>query len=243
MRVSRLRPREEQVAELTCGQRLPLAPLHEIHLMFIAEVLTRAWEDLLSRRRATLLSGEEIEVNALMETRLIALLDEDERWSQLVRCVARGKETLSYDGSSLEKQPDLSIYLTNRSPSFPLVVECKLIDAPSRKRIALYCNDGLTRFVRGDYAWAVRESFMLAYVRDGSTISSCLVPFLAQGRAKQPDIYRTETLPELTGNAAMALAHSSHNRDFRYIGRQQNSPGAISVWHLWNSVRTEQEKR
>lgn len=239
MKLSRVRPREEQVAELTRGQCLPLAPLHEMHLMFIAEVLTRAWEDLLSRWRATLLSGGEAEVNALIETRLNTLLDEDELWSQLVRCVARGKGTVSYDGSHLEKQPDLSIYLTNRSPSFPLVVECKLIDAPARKRIALYCNDGLTRFVRGEYAWAGRESFMLAYVRDGSTISSCLVPFLAQGRAKQPDVYRTETLPESTGNAAMELARSSHNRDFRYIGQQQNGPGAISVWHLWNSVRTE----
>src|SRR5450756_2530015 len=103
MKLSRVRLREEQVAELTRGQCLPLAPLHEMHLMFIAEVLTRASEDLLSRWCATLLSGGEAEVNALIETRLNTLLDEDELWSQLVRCVARGKGTVSYDGSHLEK--------------------------------------------------------------------------------------------------------------------------------------------
>src|ERR1035441_2300250 len=140
MNLSRVYPREDQVAELTRGQSLPLAPLHEIHLMFIAETLTRAWNDLLVDRRSTLLSGREPELNTLIETRLNALLEEDQRWSQLVRDVARGKETLSYDGSHLEKRPDLSIHLTDRSPSFPLIVECKLIDAPSRKKIDLYCE-------------------------------------------------------------------------------------------------------
>jgi hypothetical protein len=233
MNSSRVYPREDQVAELTRGQSLPLAPLHEIHLIFIAEMLRRAWSDLLVERRSTLVSEGEPEVNALIETRLNALLDDDELWSQLVRGVARGKETISYDGSHLEKRPDLSIHLTDRSPSFPLVVECKLIDARSRKKIDLYCNDGVVRFVRGEYAWATREAFMLAYVRDGSTISSCLEPFLAQSRTNLPDVYLTEALPEPIGGSDMHLARSNHHREFRYIGQSQDSPGTIAIWHLW----------
>ncbi len=174
-----------------------------------------------------------------METRLNALLEEDELWSQLVRDVARGKETVSYDGAHLEKQPDLSIHLTDRSPSFPLVVECKLIDAPSEKRIKLYCDKGLARFVRGEYAWATREAFMLAYVRDGSTIWSCLKPFLAKARTLQPDIYLTDALPEAMGESGMPLARSSHNRKFRYIGQSHSSPGAIAIWHLWIAGRPQ----
>jgi hypothetical protein len=233
MNLSRVHPREDQVAELTRGQSLPLAPLHEMHLMFIAEVLTRAWNDLLVDWRSILLSGGETEVNTLIETRLNALLEEDGLWSQLVRGVARGRETVSYDGSHLEKRPDLSILLTDRNPSFPLVVECKLIDARSRKKIDLYCNDGLVRFVRGEYGWAAREAFMLAYVRDGSTISSCLEPFLAQSRTKQPDIYLTDALPESVGESDMHLARSSHSRTFRYVGQSQDIPGCIAIWHLW----------
>jgi hypothetical protein len=233
MNLSRVRPREDQIAELTRGQRLPLAPLHEIHLMFIAEVLIRAWNDLLVDRRSILLSGGETEVNTLIETRLNALLEEDELWSQLVRGVARGRETVSHNGSHLEKRPDLSIHLTDRSPSFPLIVECKLIDARSRKKIDLYCNDGLIRFVRGEYGWATREAFMLAYVRDGSTISSWLEPFLAESRTKLPDSYLTNALPESVGESDMHLARSSHNREFRYIGQPHDSPGAIAIWHLW----------
>jgi hypothetical protein len=102
MNSGRVHPREDQVAELTRGQSLPLAPLRETHLIFIAEILRRAWNDLLVDRHSILLSGGESEVNALVETRLNALLEEDKLWSLLVRDVARGKETISYDGSHLE---------------------------------------------------------------------------------------------------------------------------------------------
>jgi hypothetical protein len=239
MKLSRIHPRRDQVAELTRGQILPLAPLRELHLTFIVEVLTRAWNDLLVNRLSILLTAGETEVNTLIETRLNALIEEDERWSQLVSGVARGRETISYDGSSLEKRPDLSIHLTNRSPSFPLIVECKLIDARARKKVDLYCNDGLLRFVRGDYGWATREAFMLAYARDGSTIASCLVPFLAQSQTRQPDTYLTECLPISKGGSAIHLARSSHKRKFRYIGPSSGSPGPISIWHLWIATSTQ----
>ena len=184
-------------------------------------------------RFSILLEAEETEVNTLIETRLNALIEEDQRWSQLVSGVARGRETVSYDGSHLEKRPDLSIFLTKRSASFPLIVECKLIDVSSRKRIDLYCSDGLVRFVRGEYGWATREAFMLAYVRDGSTIPSCLEPFLAQSRTRRPDAYLTESLPSSIGGSGARLARSTHNRVFRYVGLSSGSPGAITIWHLW----------
>ncbi len=232
MKESRFHPREDQVAELTRGQSLPLAPLHEEHLKCIAAVLNRAWNDLMAERRATLLSGAEAELNSLMEIRLNALLETDALWAMLARNVARGKETISFDGSHLEKRPDLSIYLTDRSPSFPLIVECKLIDVRRRKTVDLYCEDGLLRFVRGDYGWATREAFMLAYVRDNSTIVACLRPFLHESRTKQPDVYRTDALPESISESDMHVARSSHNREFRYVGLG-NGPGAIAIWHLW----------
>jgi hypothetical protein len=116
MNKNRFHPREDQVAELTRGQSLPLAPLQEEHLRCIAAALNRAWNDLMTERRATLLSGPEAELNSLMEIRLNALIETDDLWALLARNVARGKETISFDGSHLEKRPDLSIYLTDRSP-------------------------------------------------------------------------------------------------------------------------------
>ena len=43
-----------------------------------------------------------------------------------------------------------------------------------------YCDDGLVRFVRGDYAWAMQEAMMLAYTRDGRTIAGHLIPEIAK---------------------------------------------------------------
>src|SRR5258708_13959891 len=101
----RIHPREEQIADLTRGQTIPFPPLLNVHLIYITQILARAWKDLLRRCRPTLLSGGETEVTALMETRLNALLDEDRIWSQLVRNVTRGTETISYDVSHLDKRP------------------------------------------------------------------------------------------------------------------------------------------
>ena len=233
MNPSRVRPREDQVAELTRGQVLPLTPLLEIHLRFIAEVLVRAWNDLLAERRSILVSGGETEINTLIESRLNTLLEEDGLWSLLVRVVTRGKETISFDGSHLEKRPDLSIHLTDRSPLFPLIVECKLIDALSGKKVDLYCTEGLLRFLRGEYGWATREAFMIAYVRDGSSIFSCLAPFLSQSLTKPPDVFLTDALPESIRELGMHLARSSHRREFRYISQSNGTPGVIAIWHLW----------
>ena len=67
----------------------------------------------------TVASGSEAEVTALMESRLNMMIEQDTFWRQLVFCVARGKESLSFDGSHLEKCPDLSIFLSNRTLQSP----------------------------------------------------------------------------------------------------------------------------
>lgn len=237
MSLATIRPRPDQIAELTRGVELPLAPLESIHLELIAETLAAAFRFLHTNHATTVTSGTETEVSALMETRLNALVDESGIWNQLVAGVARGKESLSYDGSHLEKRPDLSLFLTNRPRSFPLVAECKLIDGASGKDEKLYCSQGLTRFLEGDYAWASREAFMLAYVRDGSSISGRLTPYLANASTVDPPGHQVDRLPMKCGPPDLDLAQSRHHRHFQYVGQLQPStgPGPIVLWHLWLS--------
>ena len=229
--------RPEQIDELTRGLTLPLAPLHEQHLRVIADVLAIAWADLTRTRGNLLSTGSEAEINALVEARLNTLLDEHSLWGQLVRCVARGKETLSFDGAHLEKRPDLSIYLATRTPSFPLIIECKIIDIPAGKSGALYCNTGLSRFLSGEYAWSSRESFMLAYVRDQSTIASRLTPFLKTNLCLNEDPYAVINLPQISLDGH-DMAQTSHARSFKYPTRvpPHDDPGPIEIWHLWLQV-------
>lgn len=228
-------PRPEQIDELTRGIELPFASLHEEHLSLIADIVALAWDDLSRKQASTLAAGSEAEINALLEARLSRLLDEDPLWAQLVRSVARGKETVNFNGANLEKRPDLSIFLSGRSPAFPLVVECKLIDAPGGKSGALYCNKGLRRFLIGEYGWSGRDGFMLAYVRDQSTIESCLLPLLAVSRTANPDPFAVRDWPVKRRHAALDLATTRHDRAFRYVNRTMpaDEPGPIAIWHLW----------
>jgi hypothetical protein len=227
-------PRLDQIAELTRGIELPLQPLHQEHLHIITEALTAAWTDLLQRHPQVVLRDDEAAINALMETRLLARIDEDPLWAQMVRAVARGRETVSFDGTHLEKRPDLSLFLTCRNASFPLAVECKIIDETNDKSGKLYCDKGLSRFLTGDYAWATREAFMVAYVRDNSTIASALAPlFVPAPSGAIP--YAAENLIAPVGTSPPDLAKSSHRRSFRYPLQPppRDQSGAIALWHLW----------
>jgi hypothetical protein len=228
-------PRPNQILELIRGLEFPLIALASEHLEVMAEVIGGAWQDLLASQAETLATGTEPEVNALLATRLNALLDEHPLWQQLVRSVSRGSEVASFDGSHLEKRPDLSIHLSGRNPSFPLMVECKIVDAVSQRGVDTYCASGLRRFLVGEYAWAAQEGFMLAYVRDGSSIAHTLAPFLQQSQSASPPPYAVEQMPCPVALENLDGAHSKHSRAFKYLvdAPLNQKPGAISVWHLW----------
>ncbi len=203
MMASARRPRLDQVAELTRRIRLPLPAIKDTHLQVLAEGLQEAFDDLCERRPVTMATGNEPEVTTLLQTRLNGLCEEDSLWGRLVRSVARGAENISFDGSHLEKRPDLSISLYGQPRDFPLVVEAKILDGTSSRTVASYCGDrGLLRFVKGEYAWASSEAFMLAYVRDGSSIDSKLKPRLAHAMALNPARHLVEDLPIHVGSGA-----------------------------------------
>lgn len=232
MRRTRLHPRPEQVAALTQGIALPLPPLPESVLRVVAETLVRAWRELAAEHTETFSNGNEDEVTALLQFRLNKLLDDEPCWATVACGVTRDGSAISFDGSHLKNQPDLSIHLTRRHFNFPLVTECKLIDPLHDKTVALYCSHGLIRFIGGEYAWMSREAFMLGYVRDGSSIASSLRPRLAKGGATGP--WATVVAPTPIPRVPADLACSRHRRSFRYLPPTANpDPGSIELWHLW----------
>ena len=226
--------RPDQVSELTRGLRLPLAAIAGDHLEILADGLRQAFGDLRTRRSDAIATGTELEVTALMEARLNRLILEDPLWGQLVLYVGRGVESISFDGSHLEKRPDLSIVLSAADQRFPLVAEAKILDAAASKTVALYCKNGIRRFVEGEYAGGNREAFMIGYVRDGSSIDMALKDALSKAMELHPDRYLVEALPVPVESDSSDLAYTRHGRDFVYDSqRPPNSPGPISVWHLW----------
>ena len=234
MRGPSVRPRYDQVAELTRGVRLPLAPIATDHLEILAEGLQKAFDDIRADAPDTVATGEEPEVTALMQARLNRLIHEEPLWGQLVLWVGRGTESLSFDGSHLEKRPDLSIVLSGADRRFPLIAEAKILDAVASKTTRLYCENGIRRFVQGEYAWANREAFMIGYVRDRSSIDPTLKAVLREAAESDRDRYLVEALPVPVGTDPSDLAYTRHGRSFVYRNqRPPNNPGPISLWHLW----------
>lgn len=229
---TKILPRPELVAELTRGVTLPIEQLNDEHIEVLSEGLRCAFAKVSERAPNCVASGTEPELTALMEARLNSMINEDVLWGQLVRSVARGSEIASFDGSHIEKRPDLSIALTNRDARFPLEVEAKILDRTTSKTVSRYCSKGVRRFVQGDYSWGRREAFMIGYVRDGSTIATTLRAFLSRPRAKQH--YLVSDLPVAVGSGTTDLAYTRHGRSFVYANQPlSNTPGPISIWHLW----------
>lgn len=226
-----LLPRPDQIAELTRGLDLPLAAIDDIYLHIIADGVTQAFQDIRASAPAIVATGDEAEVTTLLETRLNQMVEENKIWRQLVAAVVRGKESLSFNGAHLEKRPDLSILLSARALRFPLIAEAKIIDAAKGEK--LYCSQGLRRFLNGEYGWGGREAFMIAYVRDGTTIASRLQPYLAQ--SAQATSYAVQAPPAALTVATCDAARSKHGRSFLYthMAPPANDPGAIALWHLW----------
>lgn len=226
-----LAPRPDQIAELTRGLELPLVAIEDVYLEVIAEGLGKAFDQIREHSPSTISGGDEAEVTALLQAKLNAMIEEDPVWRQLVASVVRGQESLSFDGSHLEKRPDLSIHLTARSRRFPLIAEAKVIDVS--KGESLYCGKGIRRFLNGEYGWGGREAFMLAYVRDGSTIEGRLVPYLSQ--SLQIAAYGVEDPPSAYGTFTFDAARSKHVRSFTYSHMEApaNQPGTIALWHIW----------
>lgn len=228
--------RPDQIGVLTRGLRLPLPAVDAVHLELIADGLCRAFHEIRADHPTVVATGSEAEVTALLEARLNALIGEDPFWGQLVLCAVRGKESVSFDGSHIEKRPDLSIYLSSRERNFPLIVEAKILDSVTSKTATLYCDKGLCRFLVGEYGWASQEAFMLAYVRDGSSIAGHLTPLLAKDMAQASPRYAVQLLPTSTGaSSGRDLAWSRHDRTFVYIHQAPPAqrPGPVTVWHLW----------
>lgn len=225
------KPRLDQVAAMTAGVTLPLTGVPDHVLQEISENLRIAFSGVRTNDPGAFSDLDEVETTQLLESKLNEWIADGGLLADLVLAVARGKEFGSFDAGRLELRPDLSIYLKDVDPRFPLLAEAKILDAAASKTVRLYCENGIRRFVEGDYAWANREALMLGYVRDGSTINDTLKPYLST----HADKYQVARLPAIAGGSGPDLAHSSHDRTFVYPLQPHPGPGPIALWHLWLS--------
>jgi hypothetical protein len=156
--------------------------------------------------------------------------------------VIRAPEVTNHDGKHPAKKPDLVLFVLRRA-SFSIiasqdgiVAECKPVDAqhPIGKH---YCDSGIGRFVNGDYAWAMQEGLMVAYVRGDRTIAADLAPVLASeirheglGSPQPPKAVRSS----YGSRDSQVLHETVHRRSFQWPSNL-GSACQISLFHSWHN--------
>jgi hypothetical protein len=193
------------------------------HKRAIERALRWAWSELCHRWPQIVKTGTEEAITSKMQLMLNLHATDHRRCAPGLRSfetVNRGAKVVTADGR-IEKMPDLvfrppvSRGVRNRS-EWGYFVECKIIDGSVT--IRLYCKEGVTRFVNGEYCARMPSGGMLAYVRDASTPYISLQPHLEMAFETQSHISREET----------DMSDSLHSR------RGLSNPCVdIALTHLW----------
>lgn len=157
---------------------------------------------------------------------------------EVFAAVRREPKIRNFSGSNPDKMPDLLVEFIDRpagvmNSQYGLFIECKPVDQKHPVGSA-YCDKGLIRFIRGDYAWAMRSAMMVGYARDGYFLISKLSTALASKRKEPiPTCLELESCPH---TQAMVFAEqvviSRHKRTFQYIDNHTPA-GIIVIRHLW----------
>ncbi len=216
-------------------------------ILLIRRVLIRALE-LLRQQQFRLADATEDEVTAALRS----VIENDLREAGSVagfnkrtyEPVVRQGQWANYNGAVLTKTPDMCFKLRHdegeQLPVIPefdaLFVECKPVDAkhPAGSK---YCDDGLIRFVRGDYAWAMQEGMMLAFARDGRTIAKHLIPTMSES-ARMASLNTLELPTVAVGGLGIASAEpvhiSRHERRFSWL-HGKGVATDVTIYHLWHN--------
>lgn len=154
--------------------------------------------------------------------------------SVLFEHVSRAENLNNYNASVINKQPDLIIQLADGPLQqtrryVGIYIETKIVSM--KTSITRYTNDGLKRFIAGDYAWAMQGALMIAYQGQKPRPRKALELKLASDAT-------LVTVPQDGGQwfatpvgCAPLCGNSVHQRAWRY--HSGDDPGPIRVWHMW----------
>ena len=152
-------------------------------------------------------------------------------------------ETVNFDGTKLSKRPDLRFDLMRENKidcdrtQDALFAECKPVDKKHYLK-SHYCgvgtnHTGIERFIIGDYAWAMEEALMIAYVRDDFSplpdLENALQDVARHEKLGAP--FNLREIPTETQN--MGLYHSLHQRYFNWISNGKKAT-PVDVYHSWH---------
>ncbi len=210
-------------------------------LLLIDTAIKHAWEELRKNCKVTLSSGKEEDINEELQLALQELMGtgdiEGFNHSKLTG-VERGGKYRSFNKKHLGKQPDLNIKMINCTPGLVnsiyngIFIECKIIE-PNKSPL-LYIENGVRRYVDGEYAWAMCHTFMIAYVRNGKKVPKALQDTIKRN-SKKKVIMRCSPL----GNEYKVWPDTNNPKTYQTLHcrswshPEHGAPGNIEISHIW----------
>ncbi len=129
-------------------------------------------------------------------------------------------------------RPKINPFPGRNTALYGLFVEAKLL---SDGELHGYMRQGLIKFLRGDYAWAMCHGMMVAYVRPttNQTLPNALVNYF--GRRGNANSFALKNAPQAWSSDRRQPRPSVtvHERTWHYPGPSRLSPGDIEIIHLW----------
>jgi len=212
-------------------------------MVVVQNALSHAWQILLQEVEKGQFSICESHEDEITEKLYMILCEVQARDPEVVKGLsgfetpAREANLRNYRGDKLDCQPDLTFrpprarITTSNTAITGIFVECKPID--SQHSIgSTYCKAGISRFICGDYAWAVDRAMMLGYVRNICHLPDGLSFVLSQPKAKTD--YQVKALPTMAGRASAGeeVYYSQHGRCMPGMYLVGKAP-SITLHHLW----------
>ncbi len=222
---------------------LPHPPIPWPLLLKIEEAIGVAWGLLRGQppEEFDLQTAEENEITHKLQTALFDRVLRDRLVTGFDRQVftvgTRGTELQNFDGTRRDMKPDLLIgFLARPEVRVPtqdwLFIECKPIGT-KHDVTRHYCRKGITRFLKGEYAWAMTQALMVGYASAGFELSTTLKEALKHGEA---EFHVESQLRECQRTERTLFSHdvhiSRHRRGFPYPETGVTAP-SITLRHLW----------
>lgn len=221
----------------------PLPDMEPSLKKIILDALRYAWERIINEvltGGGSLSLEPEPAITTRLEKALNEIQDEPGHPSgfsgSLFQTVVRDASVMSYDHSALEKKPDLTFRLIDTLPGidrahYGLFGECKIVGP--QHSVRAYCEKGLARFIKGEYAWAMPSGLMIAYASPGYSVRRDLHRHLCREDAEGVSLgLQFSPRPAEAFPGTPTAYESGHQRSWTYP-QDGRSPGDITIFHLW----------
>jgi hypothetical protein len=210
----------------------PHPPVSVAVILIIEKAIKYAWKKLKENppNDFNLSNSKEDNITVELQEKLEELRaseDIDGFNAQRFETVNRGANFKNYNGKSINKQPDLIIKLDGIfGLQNGIFIECKPIGFKHSIKTK-YCDQGIKRFIKGDYAWAMPFAMMVGYVKGDYSI----IPKLYNILNKHREAYYTKKLPYPCKETEKVYI-TEHKRAWMYPQTGKNAKN-ISIRHLW----------